>query len=211
MSNDLSIDLWTDLVCPFCYIGEARLQHALKEEGVTAEIHIRSFELDPGIKEPVSSIDRLVQSKGMPREDVERMEGQLKEMAEGEGLTYSTDRLMGTTVPVHLLAQYANRQSLETGEKFFREIQAAYFAGEINPFDDGELVDFAERCGLDRDGAAGALKDRELLNVVRGDQQIAHKLAVSGVPYILLNKKLAIPGAVAPERFRDAIRQAVAL
>lgn len=211
MSTNLTIDLWTDLVCPFCYIGEARLQSALEAEGVTAEIHIRSFELDPGIREPVGSIDRLVENKGMPREDVERMEGELKQMAEGEGLTYETDRLMGTTIPVHLIAQYANQQGLEVGERFFREIQTAYFSGEINPFNDDELIDFAERSGLDREGATAALQDRELLNIVRGDQQIAHKLAVSGVPYILLNKRLAIPGAVAPERFREAIRQAVAL
>lgn len=202
----VTIDLWTDLVCPFCYIGEARLRHALEAEGMTADIRIRSFELDPGIDEPVNGIDRLVENKGMPREQVEQMEGQLQQMAEGEGLTYSTDRLQGSTIPVHLLTQHAAREG--GGAQFFRAVQTAYFEGRINPFDVDELLDFAEAQGLDRAAAEAALSDNELLGAVREDQQIARQIGVSGVPYILLNRRLAIPGAVSPEQFRDALKQA---
>lgn len=205
VSEKLTIDLWTDLVCPFCYIGEARLRKALEAEGIAADIRIRSFELDPGIDEPVSSIERLTVQKGMPREQVEQMEGQLKQMAEGDDLTYSTDRLMGSTIPVHLLAQLATSRG--DGESFFRAVQTAYFDGTLNPFDRDELLDFAAQQGIERGDAEAALEDDALLQSVRADQQIAQQLGVTGVPYALLDRKLAIPGAVSPEQFRDALRQ----
>lgn len=205
MSEELTIDLWTDLVCPFCYIGEERLRKALEAEGVTANIRIRSFELDPGMTEPVSTIDRLADRKGIERAEVEQMEGQLQQMAEAEGLTYTTDRLQGSTIPVHLLAQHATRQG--NGEAFFRAVQTAYFDGTLDPFNREALLGFAEKQGIGRADAEAALEDEELLQAVREDQQIAQQLGVSGVPYALLDRKLAIPGAVSPEQFRGALRQ----
>ena len=209
VTSELTIDLWTDLICPFCYIGEARLRRALDAEGLSASIRIRSFELDPGITEPVSGLERFTAQKGMPRAQVEQMEGQLKSMAEAEGLAYANDRLIGSTIPVHILTQLATRQG--NGYEFFRAVQSAYFSGSLNPFSSYDLLDFAAGHGLDRSVAEAALSDEELLTAVRDDQQIAQQLNVTGVPYALVERRLAIPGAVSVEQFQDALRQASAL
>lgn len=203
----MRIDLWTDIVCPFCYIGEARLRRALEEEGITADIRLRSFELDPTVTEPVSGMDHLAAGKGMAREQVEQMEGQMRQMAEVEGLTYETDRMMGPTVPAHRIAQYATQQGTDKGVAYFRAVQTGYFEGKLNPFDTEALLDVAEQQGLDREGAAAALEDERYLTLVRQDQQIARQLGVNGVPYILLDQKLAIPGAVSLDQFIGALRQ----
>ncbi|MBM9432258.1 DsbA family oxidoreductase [Flaviflexus equikiangi] len=207
MSTTLSIDLWTDLVCPFCYIGESRLRRALERRGIAAEIRIRSFELDPDVREPMNVTDRLAQRKGLTRAQVVEMEGQVQAMAQAEGLDYVTDRLQGSTLPVHLIAQYANTVSAEAGEEFFRSAQTSYFNGSFNPFDESELIGFAVDSGLDRAGVTAALTDPDLLDAVRTDQQIARQLGVQGVPYILLDRKLAIPGALSLEQFESAIAQ----
>lgn len=207
MADQMTIDLWTDIVCPFCYIGEARLRRALDAEGISADIRYHSFELDPTVTEPVDGVEHLSRSKGADLQQIAQMEEQLKDMAEGEGLTYDTHRLMGPTVPVHRIAQYANQVSNELGLTYFRTVQTAYFEGRLDPFDTEAILDVAEHVGLDREGAEAALTNDAYLDAVRQDQQIARQLGVNGVPYILLDRKLAIPGAVSFEQFQGALRQ----
>ncbi|WP_054952973.1 DsbA family oxidoreductase [Flaviflexus massiliensis] len=203
----MRIDLWTDIVCPFCYIGEARLHRALEAEGITANIRYHSFELDPTVTEPVDGAEHMARTKGADIKQITQMEEQLKGMAEGEGLTYEVHRQMGPTVPVHRIAQYANQVSHEMGLTYFRTVQTAYFEGRLDPFDTEAILEVAEHVGLDREGAEDALTNDAMLQAVREDQAIARQLGINGVPYILLEQKLAIPGAVSLEQFQGALRQ----
>lgn len=209
------VDLWTDVVCPWCYLGESRLHDAIDAEGLTGRVHLRvhSFELDPAA--PVaaghSTIEHLVEAKSMTEPDVRAMEERIGQMARDLGRDYVIERPMANTRGVHrVMHAVSAAHGEEAGRAFFLELQRDYFAGRANPFDAEQVLARARAAGLDRAAAEDALQGRSQEEAVAADVREAAELGARGVPFFVLDGKYAVPGALDLDSFRDALRLVVA-
>ena len=208
----ITVDVWTDVVCPWCYIGESRLQDAIEAEGLSGQVHIRahSFELDP--TSPTDSVrdnvSHLVASKGMDEEQVREMEAQIKGMAEEIGREYVTERPMASTRGVHRVMQaVAAGAGEDAGTEFFMQLQRGYFTGRSDPFDAETVVAGATAAGIGEDVARAALSGHSYDEQVEIDAQQAVQLGARGVPFFVFNEKYSAPGALPLEAFRQALVQ----
>src|SRR5699024_1361503 len=157
----ITVDVWTDVVCPWCYIGESRLHDAIEAEGLTGQVRVRahSFELDP--TSPTDSVRdnvaHLVEAKGMPEEEVREMEGRIQQMAQDIGREYVTGRPMANTRAVHRVMQaLGEARGAEAATAFFMDLQRGYFTGTADPFEAESVVARAVGAGLDERTARGA-------------------------------------------------------
>lgn len=206
----LTVDLWADVICPFCYLAGAQLAQALAAEDLEpAQVRLRvhSYELDPDAPDRAgTTIGALAQKYGMSEDQARGAEQRNRDAARGLGLTYVTERPIGSTLPVHRLVQAARRSGRATA--FLFAVQGAYFSGRLDPFDLEALTAFATGVGLTPDEVNLALTDDDHEQAVRADEAAAAQLGVSSVPFHLLNGQLAVAGAVGVEDFRAAIREA---
>jgi len=208
----ITVDVWTDVVCPWCYIGESRLQDAIEAEGLGGQVHVRahSFELDP--TSPVGggqdNIEHLVRAKGLPAEQVRQMEAQIKTMAEEIGREYSTERPMANTRGVHRVMQaIGEAHGADAATGFFLALQRGYFTGSLNPFEADVVVSHAVAAGLDEQAAREALEGGSHDEKVEAEVREAASMGARGVPFFLFNDKYTAPGALPLDGFRQALRQ----
>jgi predicted DsbA family dithiol-disulfide isomerase len=208
-AKQLRIDVWSEIVCPWCYIGQHRLSQAIAASPYAEAISVvpRSFELDPSSPvEPVPTLDMLSQKFGLPAGQAERMEGQMAALAHGEGLDYSPDRLNANTFDAHRLVQMAAADSL--GNQLLDLLQRELFSGRANIFDYSFLVDAAAQVGIPRQRTEEVLSGDEYASEVRRDEQDARSLGITGVPFTLIDRRLAISGAGTVDGYTQAIEQA---
>lgn len=208
--DPITIDIWTDVVCPWCYIGEGRLQEAIKAEGLedVVTIQAHSFELDPGapqVASAESSLDHLVKKLGRSEEELRGMEDQIRGLAAEINLPYSVNRPMANTRAIHRLVQAAAEKG--QGNELFRTLQGGYFSGDLDVFDEDVLVTEAAKVGLSEDEARAALDESSSLDeAVQADIGRARQLGATGVPFMLFNHKYAAPGALPLDAYRSALR-----
>lgn len=214
VSNSVKVDIWSDIACPWCFVGKRRFETALqkfKATGVDVEVEFHSFELAPDT--PVdfagSEVDFLVSHKGMQAAQVEQMLGQMTELAAAEGLSYDFDALQHTnTVKAHELLHFAKQQGrqLDMSERLF----AAYFeeGRHIGRIED--LADLAAEIGLDREAVVEALTSEAHLADVAADKEQAVAYGISGVPFFVIDKKFGVSGAQEPSVFLDVLQKAAA-
>jgi predicted DsbA family dithiol-disulfide isomerase len=208
----ITVDVWTDVVCPWCYIGESRLHDAIEAEGLTGQVHLRahSFELDPtspteAVKD---NVEHLVVAKGMPEEQVRQMETQIQEMAREIGREYVTDRPMANTRGVHRVMQaLGEARGIDAATAFFMELQRGYFTGASNPFEAEAVITRAVEAGLDEQVARAAHAGRTHDEQVEAEVREASSMGARGVPFFLFNDKYTAPGALPLDAFRQALRQ----
>lgn len=206
----ITVDIWTDVVCPWCYVGEARLQEAIKAEGLedVVQIQAHSFELDPSAPAMAgaeNNVDHLVKKLGRSEDEVRGMEEQIKGLAAEVDMPYAIDRPMANTRAIHRVVQAAAAKG--QGNELFRTLQGGYFSGEINVFDEDVLIAEATKFGLSEDEVREALKDTsEHEEAVRQDIGRARQLGVTGVPFMLFNHQYAAPGALPLDAYRSALR-----
>src|SRR6478735_1093064 len=206
----LSVDIWSDVVCPWCYIGKARFLTGLSEFAHRDEVEIRfhSFELDPdaipGNEEPV--LERLAEKYGVTREQADAMEARVRDAAHALDLAFGGERLHGSTFDIHRLLHYA----LDHGRQpeLVDLVFAAHFGGTANVFDHEVLLDLAEQAGLDRVESAAVLLGDEYAEAVRADETLASELGVSGVPFFVVGSRYAVSGGQDPSVFTDVLQQA---
>ncbi|MGY5765149.1 DsbA family oxidoreductase [Brachybacterium sp. DNPG3] len=212
-----TIDVWTDVVCPWCYIGEARLHDALAAEGLTDRVRVRahSFELDPTA--PVgagrSNVDHLVEAKGIPAEQVREMEAQIGQMAAELGRGFVAERPMASTRAVHRTMQAVGAElGSDAATQFFLSLQRDYFTGTADPFDADTVIARAVAAGLPEDtaraahegtGEVGAASEQ----AVSAEVGEAAQMGARGVPFFLFDDRYTAPGALPLETFRQALRQ----
>ena len=208
----ITVDVWTDVVCPWCYIGESRLHDAIAAEGLEGQVHVRahSFELDPTSPADTvrDNIAHLVAAKGMPEEKVREMEAQIQEMAKELGREYVIGRPMANTRGVHRVLQAIREASgVDAATDYFMDLQRGDFTGASNPFDVETVVARAVQAGLPEDAAraafAGGTHDAE----VEADVREAVQMGARGVPFFLFNDTYTAPGALPLDAFRQALRQ----
>lgn len=204
----MKIEIWSDFVCPFCYIGKRRLEIALNQlpSEVTYEIIFKSFELDPNAAKSYDlSINELIAKKyGISVERATASNQQIIAQAKALGLNYNfTDMKPTNTFDahrlVHLAKTYGKDQAL--AERLFK----AYFEESLLLSDIDVLVKLAEDVGIENDVVLNMLHSRDYELDVRSDENAAHSLNITGVPYFIFDGKYAVSGAQPPEVFSEVI------
>jgi predicted DsbA family dithiol-disulfide isomerase len=207
----MKIEVWSDFVCPFCYIGKRRLEQALAQfpHKDQVEIEYKSFELDPNApKDSDKNIHELLASKyGMTVEQAKQQNDGIRQHAASVGLTYHFDTMKPTnTFDAHRLAKFAKTKGKEA--EITEKLMYAYFTESKHIGDHETLADIAESAGLDRQETLKVLEDKNAYaNDVRIDQAIAQQYGIRGVPYFVINQKYAISGAQPTETFINALNK----
>ncbi|GAA4145112.1 DsbA family oxidoreductase [Actinospica acidiphila] len=209
----MRVEIWSDIACPWCYVGKARFEKALASfphrDGV--EVVHRSFELDPGrAKDDVEPVLTMLTKKyGMSQAQAEAGEDNLGAQAAAEGLPYRTrGRDHGGTFDMHRLLHFAREHGRQ--EQLLDLLHRANFAEERSLFgDDERLVGLAGAAGLDPEAARAVLTDQEAYAAeVRADEQDAARLGARGVPFFVLDRKYGVSGAQPVDVFTRALTQA---
>jgi predicted DsbA family dithiol-disulfide isomerase len=209
----MHVDIWSDLVCPWCYVGKRRFEKALVRFDNRDEVRVvyRSFQLNPAAQRDTTSSRRemLMRKYRRSPDQVVEMDARMTQTAAAEGLTFNLEGTMtGNTFDAHQLVHLAHTHGLQDGvvERLFR----AYFTEQQSLFDQQTLVNLGADAGLNRDEAAATLHDNRYANAVDTDIEMAHRLGVSGVPFYVINDRYAISGAQAPETFLDVLQRVAA-
>lgn len=213
MNDTLRVDIWSDIACPWCYIGKRRFEAGVAEftrqnPEIEIEVESHSFELAPDTPDNYegSEIDFLTKHKGMPREQVEQMLEQMTKMAELEGIEFNFDKLRhANTSRAHRVLHLAKSQGLqaEMQDRLFR----AYFSEGREVADIETLAELGEEVGLDADEVRDAYHDEAFEEAVERDITRARMLGVNGVPYFLFEEKYAVSGAQSAETFANVLEQ----
>jgi predicted DsbA family dithiol-disulfide isomerase len=207
----MKIEIWSDVMCPFCYIGKRRFEAALQQFPNKDDIEVvyRSFELDPNAKRDVNQDvhDMLASKYGMSREEAKAKNDEVTGQAKELGLTYNFDNMIVTNTfdshrLMHFAASYGKMQ--EMTERLFK----AYFTDSKHIGDHETLAALAAEVGLDKDEAAKMLAGDEYTKEVRDDEHEGGQLGIRGVPFFVINRKYAISGAQPVEVFLDALQKA---
>ncbi|QLY82216.1 DsbA family oxidoreductase [Clostridium intestinale] len=204
----MKIEIWSDFVCPFCYIGKRRLEIALDEFEHKNEVELvfKSFELDPNAKkEYKESIHEIIANKyGIPLEQAKASNDQLILQAKAIGLDYNFDDLKPTnTFDAHRLVHFAKTYGKD--KELTERLLKAYFVDSLNLSDPKVLSELACEVGVDGAKALVVLESDEYTSEVRMDEQIASNIGVTGVPFFVFNNKYAVSGAQPPELFLEVL------
>lgn len=206
------IEMWTDLGCPWCYLGKHRLRTAIERHPDPDRfvIRLRSFELNPNApRRPETIASAFMRSHGGDMETVRRAERQIQALAHSEGLPFSLERLNANTFDVHRVLHYANEE--DRGLAFFSLVQDRHFAGEMDPFDPDELARAAETVGLSAHRVREVLASSEYGASVRSDQAEGRALGVTGVPFTVFDRRFAMSGAQSVEAYAEVLAKTVPL
>jgi predicted DsbA family dithiol-disulfide isomerase len=210
----MRIEVWADVVCPWCYIGKRRLQSALEQRGLTDQVDIvhRAFQLDPTastVTEP--TVDHLAAKYGVSRDEALAMMSNVTEVAAAEGLEYHLDLCMtGNTRDAHRLALWAQDTDPAAAQRLLEVMYSAYFEQGRGVFTAEDLVGFAAEVGLHVDAAREMLAGTAYLDQVVQDQVLARTFGANGVPFFVIDRAYGVSGAQPVEVFLSALDQASA-
>ena len=209
--NPIKIDIWSDVVCPFCYIGKRKLESAIQEFGSETAIEItwHSFQLDPNLvsNSTKNSAEYLSETKGIPMEQVEQMINRVEYSATQMGLDFKLDDTkVANTFKAHRLLQFAKTHNLgsEMKERLFK----AYFVDGKNVDDTDELLVLAKEVGLNTEDSLAVLNSNLYSENVKSDLAMASEIGIRGVPFFVFNQKFAISGAQDSSVFLDSLKKA---
>lgn len=204
------VDIWSDVRCPFCYIGKHKFEKALQKFPQKDRIEVvwHSFELDPYIKTDAgkSIYDHLAENKGISRQQAEQMVTYSTRIAEEAGLKFNQEKsVVANSFKAHRLIQFAKTKGL--GDKAEEELFKAYFEGGKNIDDQATLAQIGVSMGLDNKELAGVLSSGIFEKEVREDEDEAQRIGIHGVPFFIFDQKYAVSGAQSPEVFSGALEQ----
>jgi len=206
----IKIEVWSDVSCPFCWLGKARLDAALAASQSSYEVVMRSFQLNPDIitNTEISLFDYLHQSKGYPPEQVRQINIRLAESGRQAGLDFNFERVVvANTMKAHMLIKYAARQG--AAAKVTNALFRAYFSEGKNVDDLEILKNIADENGLDGVDFLNSVPERRFNTEIMADISEASSLNVRGVPFFVFNRKFAISGAQEQLVFEQAIKDLI--
>ena len=205
------VEIWSDIVCPWCYIGKRRFESALArfEHAEEVEVRWRSFELDPNapFRRPGTMASHLAAKYGMSVQDAHARLAGMDQMAAAEGLDYDlAETKGGNTFAAHRLIHLANERGV--GDQLKEALLHAYFVERVAISDPEVLLEVGLSCGLDRAEVAALLDGDRFADAVRADEAEASELGATGVPFFVFDRAFAVPGAQDPEVFLQTMRRA---
>ncbi len=204
----MKVDIWSDIACPWCYIGKRKFEEGVRRFGGDVEVEYHSFELSPDT--PVdfegSAADFLAGHKGLPKAQVEQMIDRVIGIAGSVGLDYDYEALQHTnTVKAHQLLHYAKERGRQAEMK--ERLLRAYFIEGRHVGRVEDLADLADELGFDRADVVRSLEADEHLGAVRGDQAQAAAYGINGVPFFVFEGKYGVSGAQDAAVFAEALAQ----
>ena len=205
----MKIDIWSDVVCPFCYIGKRHLEKALEKlPYIEVEINWKSFELDPNapIESDLDIYDTLAKKYGRDRSWAKEMNANMVEMAAAAGLNYDMDAIQPTnSFNAHQLLHLAKSRGKQQEMK--EALLSGYFVEGKHVGDSKQLIEIAESVGIDGEEAKDVLTKNSFSNEVMKDVEDAHRIGVQGVPFFFINERYGLSGAQPVSVFVDALKQ----
>jgi predicted DsbA family dithiol-disulfide isomerase len=210
-TGGMTVEIWSDIVCPWCYIGKRRFESALAQFPHRDQVDIiwRSFQLDPNAPQQVegTSAERLARKYGVTVDEAAAMNQRVSDVATGEGLDYHLDiARSGNTFDAHRLIHLAASLGLQDAAE--ERLMHGYFSEGLPVGDPEALVAALEEVGIDADGAREVLASDAYADAVRADLQRASMLGISGVPFFVLDEAYGVSGAQSTEVFLSALQQA---
>lgn len=205
----LPIDLWADVICPWCYIGEARLAKAVADSPCAENIDlvVHTFQLDPAARTDVIPIlDYVTARYGLSTAQARAMEENTGRQARAEGLEFTVDRPTSDTLAMLRLLHLANEYG--AGWQLLRAMQSKVFTGKPDAFEHSALTSLGEQVGVPAGESRAVLTSERYADAVRADHARALRLGATGVPFAVLGGQLGIPGATTVEGYSAAIERA---
>jgi predicted DsbA family dithiol-disulfide isomerase len=203
----LKVEIWSDVVCPWCYIGKRRFEAAVEQFDGEVEVTWRSFELDPGapaVREHTAT-EHLAAKYGMSHEQAEASHAQMTALAAQEGLEYHFERARGgNSFDAHRLIHLATANGLQ--DEAMERVMRGYFTEGMAIGDRDVLIALAAELGLD----GAALEGDEYGDAVRADEELARRIGIQGVPFFVLDRRYGVSGAQPAEILVQALEKACA-
>jgi predicted DsbA family dithiol-disulfide isomerase len=194
----MQVEIWSDVVCPWCYLGKRHFEEALRlfPHREAVQVVYRSFELDPfaptGTTTP--TVEILATKYGMTLDQANEAQRQMEKRADAVGLTFRMDGLRsGNTRDAHRLLQLAKARGRQA--ELAERLHQAYFTDQVSIFDHSSLAGLAAGAGLDRGEVLSVLAGGDYGEYVDADEQMARSLGVSGVPFFVIDRRYGISGA----------------
>ena len=207
----MQVEIWSDIMCPVCYIGKRKFEAALEKFPKKNEVEIiwKSYQLDPNIKEqPGKDIySYLAEAKGQSLEWSRKMHENVVNMAKSVGLEYNFDKaVIANSFDAHRVIQLAKKHGL--GDAIEERLFKAYFTEGKNFADHETLAAIGEEVGLDRKEILSLLNSNDLADNVHSDIEEGMRLGLRGVPFFVFNRKIGVSGAQDSEIFLQALEEA---
>jgi len=205
------VDIWSDIVCPWCYIGRRRFERALagfEHRGQIEVVH-HSFQLDPShpAGQTELTVDMLSGKYGMSVDEAAAMEARMEETAAGEGLEYHMAGLrVGNTTDAHRVGHLAKDRGIQ--DAMVEALFKAHFTEQRSVFSRESLVELAVEVGLDADEVRSVLASDRYADEVAEDAQTASRLGANGVPFFVIDMRYGVSGAQPTELFTQALTEA---
>jgi len=206
----MRVDIWSDVICPWCYVGKARFEKALGSFAHRDEVEVtfHSFELDPssprGQRE--SNLAMLSKKFGKSPAEALALDDQVGRLARAEGLGFDSGRPVGNTFDVHRVLHLGLDRGVQ--RELLGTINEAYFAQARDVFDGDVLTEVAAGAGLDAAEVVKVLDGDDYADAVREDESQARQIGISGVPFFVFDMALGASGAQPAELFTSALNQA---
>lgn len=208
----MKIEVWSDYVCPFCYIGKRRLEEAIEMAGLNDEVEVvfKAYELDPNAvaTSDQSMVTMLAEKYNISLEEAKAMTDHVATQAQSVGLSYDFEKMTpANTFQAHRLAKFAEEKQL--GDEMTERLLHAYFVeGEkIGKYE--TLMNLAEEVGLSKEETQAMLHSDAYIDDVKKDIEEASQIGVQGVPFFVINRQFAISGAQPAETFVEALQKAL--
>jgi len=210
VTEAIKVDIWSDVQCPWCYIGKRKFEAGVAQFGGDVEVEYHSFELAPDT--PVdfdgSPADYLAQRKGLPMAQVEQMLERVTGIAQSVGLDYDYDHVHQTnTVISHELLHFAKSKGRQIEMK--ERLLKAYFINGEHVGRIPDLVEIAADLGFDRAEVTEALESHRYLADVKADVALAQEYGIQGVPFFVIDGRYGVSGAQEAEAFANVLAQVV--
>ena len=203
------IDVWSDVVCPWCFIGKRRLEKALQEFGHSEEIIVRhrAFQLQPDAAETMPTSKLLAEKYRVSPNQVKEMQANVCAVADGEGLCYNLDdTLSGNTFDAHRLLLWA--ASIGKDRELLEAMYAGYFEKSLPLFSHQDLIAIAEGVGIAAVDVMNVLDSDQFSDEVIKDRDVAASLGATGVPFFVIDMKYGISGAQPTATFLETLNTA---
>jgi predicted DsbA family dithiol-disulfide isomerase len=205
------VDIWSDIVCPWCYIGKRRFERGLEafaHHDKVAIVH-RSFQLDP--HSPRGTVrnhrDNLMAKYALSEQQASARQVSMEQTAAGEGLEFHlVGGVTGNTFDAHRIVHLARERSIQ--DQVIERLYRAHFTEQRSIFDRESLAAIAVEAGLDPADVTRVLDSDEYGDAVRADNEAARALGASGVPFYVLDNRVGVSGAQPPEVFTEALTRA---
>jgi predicted DsbA family dithiol-disulfide isomerase len=207
----MQIEIWSDVVCPWCYLGKRRFERALGsfDHRESVEVIYRSFELDPSAQRGVTTptIEVLAGKYGMTAQQANDAQRQMEERATADGLEFHMDGLRsGNTRDAHRLLHLAKAHDRQP--ELVERLHRAYFSEQRSIFDHDSLRELAVDAGLDSDDVTRVLDSDSYDDDVVTDEATGHALGANGVPFFVIDRRYGISGAQPAEAITQALQSA---